>query len=100
MEVLELKAIVTATLQLGGRRAKHLHILSCYAPAFCPSRDNKDQFFNNLQDALDAIPSSDPYVILGDLNANVGSVGSAIVMIDVRGLHGLMESNDAGKVWQ
>ena len=71
--------LVTATLQLGGRRAKHLHILSCYAPTFCPSRDNKDQFFNNLQEALDTLPSSDPYVMLGDFNANVGSMSSSDV---------------------
>ena len=90
--------LVTATLQLGGRRAKHLHILSCYAPTFCPSRDDKDQFFNNLQEALDTEPSSDPYVMLGDFNANMGSRSSSDdLWADVRGPHGLMESNDAGK---
>ena len=33
----------------------------------------KDQFLNDLQQALDSIPSRESYVMLGDFNARVGS---------------------------
>jgi hypothetical protein len=47
---------------------------------------------------LDAIPSSDLYVMLGDFNAHVGSRSSSDdLWADVRGPHSLVESNDAGK---
>ena len=98
MEDLELKA---SYCHIAARRMQSetsIHILSCYAPTFCPSRHDKDQFFNNLQEALDTIPSSDPYVILGDFNANVGSRSSSDdLWADVRVPHSLMELNDAGK---
>ena len=55
------------------RRPTHLHILSCYAPTFAASREEKDRFWDDLQLALDSIPSSEPCIMLGDFNARVGS---------------------------
>ena len=65
--------LVTATLQQGQTNSGRLHILSCYAPTFAASRVEKDQFLNDLQQALDSIPSRESYVMLGDFNARVGS---------------------------
>ena len=50
-----------------------LHVLSCYAPTFAASREEKDNFSSSLQEALNSIPSQECYVLLGDLNARVGS---------------------------
>ena len=65
--------LVTATLQKGQTNSGRLHILSCYAPTFAASRVEEDQFLNDLQQALDSIPSRESYVMLGDFNARVGS---------------------------
>ena len=90
--------LVTATLQLGQTSADRLHLLSCYAPTFAASRVEKDYFLNDLQQALDTIPPSESYVILGDFNARVGSRSSEDDWcVNVRGPHGLAEANDAGK---
>ena len=90
--------LVTATLQLGQTSSDCLHLLSCYAPTFAASRVEKDHYLNDLQQALDTIPPSESYVILGDFNARVGSRTSEDDWcVNVRGPHGLAEANDAGK---
>ena len=90
--------LVTATLQQGQTNSGRLHILSCYAPTFAASRVEKDQFLNDLQQALDSIPSRESYVMLGDFNARVGSRTSGDDWsVNVRGPHGLEETNNAGK---
>lgn len=50
-----------------------IHILSCNAPTFAASREDKDNFFDNLQQALNEVPPNESFVILGDFNAHVGS---------------------------
>ena len=52
-----------------------MHILSCYTPTFTATREEKDQFFDNLQAVLFSIPPDECYVIMGDFNAHVGSRG-------------------------
>ena len=61
--------LISATLDCGRR----LHVFSCYAPTFAASREEKDSFFNSLQDAISLIPANEPYIMLGDFNACVGS---------------------------
>ena len=85
--------LVTATLKVGSGRSSHLHILSCYAPIFAASRDEKDRFFDSLQDALSSIPSAECFVMLGDFNAHVGSRGVIDEWWYERGLHGYGELN-------
>ncbi len=51
-------------------------MLSCYAPTYAASREAKEEFYDNLQSALDEIPAEDMYIILGDFNARVGSRGA------------------------
>jgi len=90
--------LVTATMETGKGKSGRLHILSCYAPTFAASREEKDKFFDLLQDALSAIPSGECYVMLGDFNARVGS---RAVDDDEwwyeRGPHGYGELNEAGR---
>ena len=57
----------------------------------------KDNFFNELQQALDEIPPSDSYVLLGDFSTRVGSRSDAGDQWGhVRGPHGLAEVNQTG----
>ena len=46
-----------------------LHVLFCYAPTY---REEKNRFFESLQDALSSIPSGECFVMLGDFNARMG----------------------------
>jgi len=89
--------LVTATLQPRKANSEHIHILSCYAPTFSASRTDKNKFLDDLQRALDAVPPSKCYVIMGDFNAHVGSRTSVDDQwVGVRGPHGLEETNEAG----
>ena len=65
--------IIKATLGRNTRKTNRIHIPSCYAPTFAASSADKDNFFSHLQEAMDEIPPNKTYVILGDLNARVGS---------------------------
>lgn len=56
--------IVTATTKIGGGRSDALHVLSCYASTFAGSREDKDSFYEILQQAISSIPSDECYVIL------------------------------------
>ena len=88
----------SSRLVTGRTSSDRIYILSCYAPTFSVSRADKNKFLDDLQQALDAIPPSECYVIMGDFNAHVGS--RAIVddqWANVRGPHGLGETNDAGR---
>ena len=50
-----------------------LHVVSCYAPTRAASRQMKDAFFQDIDSILAAMPTGEKYVILGDVNAHVGS---------------------------
>jgi len=89
--------IVRAKLSTGKRFSGQLHVLSCYAPTYAASREAKEEFYDNLQSALDEIPAEDMYVILGDFNARVGSRGADDDQWwKVRGPCGLGVVNEAG----
>ena len=91
--------IVKVSLGSGKGSSSRIHILSCYAPTFAVSRDNKDRFFDDLQQALDEVPPTEPYVVLGDFNAHVGSRSSSEMdeWGDIRGPHGMGQINNAGR---
>ena len=57
----------------------------------------KDQFYDDLQQALTAIPSDKMNILLSDFNARVGSrLGNDDPWDLVQGSHGYGECNDAG----
>ena len=55
----------------GSGTFSRIHINSCYAPIFAADREDKDNFFDNLHQALNEVPLSKAYVVLGDFNARV-----------------------------
>ena len=89
--------LVTVTLKVGKRRCDWLHVFSCYAPTYAASREDKEEFFDTLQQAVSGVPSQECYMMLGDFNARVGSRGSGDEWLNERGPFGLGELNDAGK---
>lgn len=48
----------------------------CYAPTELDNEDAKDNFYNQLEAALNATPGGDLKILLGDFNAKVGSDNS------------------------
>jgi len=82
---------------VGSHSCDRLHVLSCYAPTYGSSREDKEQFFSSLQQVLCDIPSQECYVVLGDFNTRVGSRRDDDEWWNVRGPHGHGDLNDAGK---
>lgn len=88
--------LVTAALQTGC--SSQLHVLSCYAPTFAAKKEEKERFYDDLQQALNEIPSSEPYIILGYFNARVGTrSATGNEWKCERGPHGFGEVNIAGR---
>ena len=72
-----------------------LTVIVCYAPTEDALEEDKDTFYDQLQELVDETPSHDVLLIMGDLNAKVGSnnKGKETIM----GKHGLGDINDNGE---
>uniref|UniRef100_A0A2C9KIE6 Endonuclease/exonuclease/phosphatase domain-containing protein n=1 Tax=Biomphalaria glabrata TaxID=6526 RepID=A0A2C9KIE6_BIOGL len=55
----------------------HVTLICAYAPTLSSTPEAKDMFYDNLSSALSEIPTTEQVIILGDLNARVGSDNSA-----------------------
>ena len=101
--------IVTARLKfasagqrlVGGlRRSSHVYltVVTVYAPTFRAPGDIAKRFYDELQDTLNHLSSSDLLLVLGDLNARVGlrSIDSD-VWSSVLGHFGIDDLNQAGE---
>ena len=70
-------------------------ILQCYAPTNNSDEFIKDDFYEQVQAELDSIPGHDMKVVMGDLNAKVGSDNTSFER--VMGKHGCGSMNDNGE---
>ncbi|XP_056017205.1 relaxin receptor 1-like [Ostrea edulis] len=70
-------------------------VIACYAPTEVAEEDDKDIFYEKLQELIETTPRHDILVVLGDLNANVGNdnIGKEATM----GMHGRGERNNNGE---
>ena len=75
-------------------KSRHLSILSAYAPTLTSSDETKEQFYQKLDEVLQATPKNDKLVILGDFNARVGKDSGS--WEKVLGNHGVGKVNDNG----
>ena len=70
-------------------------VIALYAPTEDSNEENKDQWYDEVQEVLNKVPGHDMLVILGDLNAKVGRETAAFN--GILGEHSLHEvSNDNG----
>ena len=70
-------------------------IVQCYAPTEDAEDEDKDEFYTQLQGVLMAVPNHDVLLVMGDLNAKVGS--DNIGFEHCIGKHGLGTRNDNGE---
>ncbi|KAG7307745.1 hypothetical protein JYU34_006321 [Plutella xylostella] len=76
-------------------RARNVSIIQCYAPTEDTECEKKDHFYLQLDEILREIKRKDIVVLMGDLNAKVGSQNSSLEMI--MGKHGVGTMNDNGE---
>ena len=70
-------------------------IIQCYSPTEDADDEDKDEFYTQLQGVLLAVPKHDILLVMGDLNAKVGS--DNIGFEHCIGKHGLGTRNDNGE---
>ena len=83
----------------GARTPTYITVVSLYAPTFRAPVEEKEKLYFDLQDTLDGVSEQDLLLIVGDLNARVGSTeqgGSSVSWLGVRGVYGERKVNEAG----
>lgn len=76
-------------------RFYNISMINVYAPTEDKDDNLKDEFYNKLERVLDALPSNDVKIILGDLNAKVGKQEEFRSIVGRHSLHDI--SNDNGR---
>ena len=84
--------ILTMSLQT---QAGKVNLISVYAPTLDADPEVKDQFYDDLNDAVSAIPSEEEVILLGDFSARVGRDSDA--WSGSLGPHGVGNVNENGQ---
>ena len=86
--------ILSARFNSKGRKVT---ILQCYAPTNVADEEEKEDFYEQLQAVLDKAPRRDLKILMGDLNAKVGSDNTDRELI--MGKHGTGTQNENGELF-
>ena len=70
-------------------------IIQCYAPTNEADPQEKDDWYEQLQYTISKVPQHDVLMVIGDMNAKVGSDNTDLTQ--VMGTHDCGEMNDNGK---
>ena len=76
-------------------RARNVSIVQVYSPTELADEDTKDSFYELLSATLNKLPRGDIQILMGDLNAKVGSDNTNRETI--MGKHGTGTANDNGE---
>ena len=71
------------------------NIISVYAPTFCSPPEEKDAFYEALDEMISGIPNSEAIYLLGGFNTRVGADHG--VWPSCLGIHGRGKTNDNGQ---
>lgn len=82
------------TLRIPLTKHRYATLISAYAPTLPSDIEDKDQFYQALDETLNHIPRNDKIVLLGDFNARVGS--NSHTWGGVIGNHGIGNVNSNG----
>ena len=86
--------IITASFRTKKKNIK-LNIVQCYAPTNDSEEEDKDQFYLRIQKILGTFPTNDVTILMGDLNAKIGSDNTGYEQ--VMGIHALGTMNENGE---
>ncbi|KAK7095834.1 hypothetical protein V1264_005198 [Littorina saxatilis] len=86
--------ILTATFRTKKRRI-NLDIIQCYAPTNDTEEEDKEEFYNRMATIIQKCPSRNITIVMGDLNAKIGSDNRGYE--EIMGQQGLGEMNDNGE---
>ena len=70
-------------------------VIQCYAPANAAETEEKEAFYEQLQEVVDKLPRRDLKIPMGDLNAKVGADNTNREL--VMGKHGVGVQNENGE---
>ena len=82
------------TMRLPLTRGKFATIVSAYAPTLTNPEETKNKFYEDLHNVINAVPTADKLIILGDFNARVGR--DTTTWEGVIGKHGVGKCNSNG----
>ena len=87
---------VSSRLMIARLRGRHTNItlIQCYAPTNDREDTVNDAFYQQLQAEVDAVPRHDLSIVMGDLNAKVGS--DNMYWDRAMGKHGCVTMNEKG----
>jgi exonuclease III len=72
----------------------NLMIIQCYAPTELTEKDKKEEFYQQLRGTITTVKKRDVIIVMGDMNAKVGSNNEGLE--HVTGRHGIGNMNENG----
>ena len=87
---------MVATFKTRHRKIQ-LNVIQCYAPTNDKDDGTKGEFYNKLRTLLDELPRKDINILMGDLNAKIGSDNRGYS--EIMGTHGLGQMNENGELF-
>lgn len=84
--------IITASFTTRNKNI-NLNIVQIYAPTNTATFENKELFYNRLQEVMDNLPRKDVNILMGDANAKIGTDNTGYEAIMGRDGLGVMNEN-------
>lgn len=84
------------TMRLPLEKNMYATLISVYAPTMTNPDENKEAFYQQLDEVIQGVPAEDKLIILGDLNARIGSDDTT--WTGIIGQHGIGHENSNGKL--
>jgi exonuclease III len=75
----------------------NLTIIQCYAPTETTDKDMKEKFYQQLHETITAVQKRDVMIVMGDMNAKLGSNNDGLE--HVMGRHGIGNMNQNGELF-